>query len=133
MGPNTFLKACYLSTLLTLSTNYPSGIAYQLTEKDPLLNTEQCQRDASLMMNLGANAIRVYHVDPSGDHSGCMKAFASAGIYLLVDLDTFTTAIDPVSSPSHPVKRILISPDRRYMEPNSIRRIRRSHGYLRRI
>jgi len=72
------------------------GIAYQLTEKDPLINTEQCQRDASLMMNLGANAIRVYHVDPSGDHSGCMKAFASAGIYLLVDLDTFTTAIDPI-------------------------------------
>jgi hypothetical protein len=55
------------------------------------------------MATLGANAIRVYHVDPTGDHSGCMSAFASAGIYLIVDLDTFTTAIDPVSSPStHP-------------------------------
>jgi len=71
------------------------GIAYQLTEKDPLLNTEQCQRDASLMKTLGANAIRVYHVDASGDHSGCMTAFADAGIYLLVDLDTFNTAINP--------------------------------------
>jgi hypothetical protein len=79
--------------------NVRPGIAYQLTEADPLLNTEQCQRDASLMKTLNANAIRVYHVDPDGDHSGCMSAFADAGIYLLVDLDTFNTAIDPVSSP----------------------------------
>jgi len=71
------------------------GIAYQLTEKDPLINTEQCQRDASLMATLGANAIRVYHVDPNADHTGCMTAFEKAGIYLLVDLDTFTTAINP--------------------------------------
>ncbi|KAI9046622.1 hypothetical protein LZ554_009365 [Drepanopeziza brunnea f. sp. 'monogermtubi'] len=74
---------------------YMKGIAYQLTEDDPLIDTEQCQRDASLMATLGANAIRVYHVDPAGDHSGCMSAFADAGIYLLVDLDTFTTDIDP--------------------------------------
>jgi hypothetical protein len=55
------------------------------------------------MKTLGANAIRVYHVDPTGDHSGCMTAFANAGIYLLVDLDTFNTAINPVSStfPTH--------------------------------
>ena len=50
------------------------------------------------MSTLGANAIRVYHVDPSGDHSGCMSAFADVGIYLLVDLDTFTTAIDPYNT-----------------------------------
>lgn len=75
-----------------------TGIAYQLTEADPLIDAAQCQRDATLMAKLGANAIRVYHVDPAGDHSGCMSAFAGAGIYLIVDLDTFTTAIDPVSS-----------------------------------
>ncbi|KAK2629816.1 hypothetical protein QTJ16_000636 [Diplocarpon rosae] len=74
---------------------YMKGIAYQLTTSDPLTETEQCQRDASLMATLGANAIRVYHVDPAGDHSGCMSAFAAAGIYLLVDLDTFETDIDP--------------------------------------
>jgi len=72
------------------------GIAYQLTEDDPLTDTTQCQLDAASMQALGANAIRVYHVDPSGDHSGCMSAFAAAGIYLFLDLDTFTTAIDPV-------------------------------------
>jgi hypothetical protein len=72
-----------------------------LTEADPLVNTKQCQLDAASMQILGANAIRVYHVDPAGDHTGCMSAFAAAGIYLFVDLETFNTAIDPVSlSPS---------------------------------
>lgn len=45
------------------------------------------------MQHLGANAIRVYHVD-DGDHSGCMSAFSDAGIYIFLDLDTFTTDID---------------------------------------
>ena len=86
--------------------NGSAGIAYQLTEADPLVNAEQCQRDASLMSTLGANAIRVYHVDPTGDHSGCMTAFEGAGIYVLIDLDTFNTQIDPVSpSPAAPQAR----------------------------
>ena len=37
--------------------------------------------------------IVAYHVDPDGDHDGCMEAFAEAGIYLFVDLDTFDTQI----------------------------------------
>ncbi|KAI9811723.1 MAG: hypothetical protein M1827_005268 [Pycnora praestabilis] len=69
------------------------GVAYQLTDDDPLTDGNQCQLDASLMKTLGANTIRVYHVDPTADHSACMTAFANAGIYLFVDLDTFTTAI----------------------------------------
>ncbi|GES61872.1 glycoside hydrolase family 72 protein [Aspergillus terreus] len=69
------------------------GIAYQRTPQDPLIDTAQCQRDVSRMAELGANAIRVYHVDPAADHDGCMKAFADAGIYLFVDLDTFDTSI----------------------------------------
>jgi hypothetical protein len=81
--------------------NAITGIAYQLTEADPLIDTEQCQRDATAMAELGANAIRVYHVDPNGSHSGCMSAFADAGIYALIDLDTFNTAIDPVSPTSN--------------------------------
>jgi len=48
------------------------------------------------MQKLGANTIRVYHVDPAGDHSACMSAFEDAGIYLFVDLDTFDTQIDQV-------------------------------------
>ncbi|PGH04880.1 hypothetical protein AJ79_06965 [Helicocarpus griseus UAMH5409] len=73
---------------------FVKGIAYQLTPNDPLVDTEQCNLDATLMKELGANAIRVYHVDPNGDHEGCMKAFADAGIYLFVDLDDFPTQIE---------------------------------------
>ncbi|KAJ5235105.1 Glycoside hydrolase superfamily [Penicillium citrinum] len=71
-----------------------AGIAYQLTPHDPLVDTAQCKRDIARMSELGTNAIRVYHVDPSADHKGCMSAFADAGIYLFVDLDTFTTQIE---------------------------------------
>lgn len=49
------------------------------------------------MAQLGTNAIRVYHVDPSANHDGCMTALAAAGIYLFVDLDTFETQIEQVS------------------------------------
>lgn len=48
------------------------------------------------MKELGTNTIRIYHVDPTADHDGCMKAFADVGIYTLIDLDTFTTYILPV-------------------------------------
>ncbi|KAJ9249292.1 CAZyme family GH72 [Paecilomyces variotii] len=73
------------------------GVAYQLVPEDPLIDTEQCKLDASLMKELGANTIRVYHVDADGDHKGCMSAFADAGIYLFVDLDTFDTQIEQTS------------------------------------
>jgi hypothetical protein len=33
------------------------------------------------MAELGANAIRVYHVDPKADHKGCMTALADAGMF----------------------------------------------------
>jgi 1,3-beta-glucanosyltransferase GAS1 len=96
-GTQYFIKGMALPLLCTTVTDLCTGIAYQLTEADPLVNTKQCQLDAVSMQALGANAIRVYHVDPAGDHTGCMSAFASAGIYLFLDLETFNTAIDPVS------------------------------------
>ena len=61
------------------------------------MDTDQCELDASLMEELGANVIRIYHVDPDADHDGCMSAFDKAGIYTLIDLDTFNTQILPVS------------------------------------
>jgi hypothetical protein len=75
-----------------------AGIAYQLSSDDPLIDTEQCKLDSALMKKLGANTIRVYHVDPSADHKGCMDTFADAGIYLFVDLDDFPTQIEQVST-----------------------------------
>jgi hypothetical protein len=35
------------------------GVAYQLVPEDPLVDTNQCQQDATLMQSLGTNAIRV--------------------------------------------------------------------------
>jgi Glucanosyltransferase len=86
------LSAWPLSDLLAI------GVAYQLIDQDPLVDTNQCKLDANLMKQLGANVIRVYHVDASADHSGCMNAFAEAGIYLFVDMDSFKTYIGLVSS-----------------------------------
>lgn len=48
------------------------------------------------MQELGTNTLRVYHVDAGANHDGCMNTFADAGIYLLIDLDTFDTYIVPV-------------------------------------
>lgn len=72
------------------------GVAYQLISLDPLTDEYQCKRDAKQMKDLGANAIRVYHVDTTADHNACMAAFEDAGIYLFVDLDTFTSQISQV-------------------------------------
>ncbi|KAJ0166196.1 Protein EPD1 [Colletotrichum tanaceti] len=74
---------------------FMKGIAYQLRPDDPLVDAEQCARDANLMKTLGTNAIRVYHVDPAANHDGCMAAFDDAGIYTLIDLDTFDSYILP--------------------------------------
>lgn len=71
-----------------------SGVAYQLNPDDPLLDVDQCTRDAKLMADLGANTIRVYHVDPAQSHDKCMQAFADQGVYLFLDLSSFNTAFD---------------------------------------
>lgn len=72
------------STLLNFAgalTDPRIGIAYQLTPDDPLVDDAQCKRDAELMQTIGANSIRVYHVDPQANHDGCMGTFSTAGIY----------------------------------------------------
>lgn len=46
------------------------------------------------MQTLGANTIRVYHVDATANHDECMSTLANAGIYLFVDMDTLGTYID---------------------------------------
>ena len=84
------------SKFFTKSGNqfFVKGIAYQLVPDDPLIDNTQCSLDADLMKSIGTNSIRVYHVDPSANHDDCMKTFADAGIYIWLDLDTFTTQIE---------------------------------------
>ncbi|EMR63607.1 putative glycolipid-anchored surface protein [Eutypa lata UCREL1] len=66
---------------------FMKGVAYQFENiKDPLINTSKCQLDAGLIKDLGANTIRVYAVDGTQSHDGCMQAFASQGIYVWLDL-----------------------------------------------
>jgi hypothetical protein len=50
---------------------------------DPLSSATNCTRDLPYLQQLGANAIRVYSVNPDNDHSECMRTFSDAGIYVL--------------------------------------------------
>lgn len=58
------------------------------TIADPLADSTACARDAALMQKLGLNVVRVYEVDPSKNHDACMKSFADAGLYVLLDIAT---------------------------------------------
>ncbi|KAH7324048.1 Glucanosyltransferase-domain-containing protein [Rhexocercosporidium sp. MPI-PUGE-AT-0058] len=73
------------------------GVVYQLSNNapyDPLVDTAQCTRDASLLKTLGANTVRVYTVDAKSDHTGCMAAFDAVGIYVLVGLGDPTNSLN---------------------------------------
>ncbi|KAH8178364.1 glucanosyltransferase domain-containing protein [Sarocladium implicatum] len=63
-------------------------------EQDPLKDPKRCQLDAGMIKDLGANTIRVYIVDETADHDGCMEAFANAGIYVWLDLPKRTLHIN---------------------------------------
>lgn len=58
--------------------------------------------DATLMQTLGANALRSYHVDPAANHDACFAIFDAAGIYIFIDLDTYSSAILPEVMPILP-------------------------------
>ena len=45
---------------------------------------------------MGANTIRVYRVDGSQNHDGCMQAFASQNIYVWLDLTNPGSSISRV-------------------------------------
>lgn len=77
---------------------YMKGVAYQQESaaggaatsstkySDPLANEEACKRDVPLLKALNTNTIRTYAVDPTADHSACMKLLDDAGIYVISDL-----------------------------------------------
>ncbi|RUS33693.1 Glucanosyltransferase-domain-containing protein [Jimgerdemannia flammicorona] len=87
---------------VTKNEFFVKGVAYQprTSVVDPLAQPTACQRDIPLMQKLGINVIRVYQVDPTLNHDDCMKAFESAGIYLILDLTSPNNSIDR-SKPSY--------------------------------
>lgn len=53
---------------------------------DPLANPAACRRDVPLLVELNTNTIRTYAIDPTADHTVCMKLLDDAGIYVISDL-----------------------------------------------
>lgn len=51
---------------------------------DPLSEPASCTRDVSYLKQLNVNTIRVYSVNSSLDHDGCMSTFSAAGIYTML-------------------------------------------------
>jgi len=90
---------------------FMNGIAYQedtapagadsgsVTYKDPLADPAACRRDVPLLKQLNTNTIRTYRIDPTKDHSACMKLLDDAGIYVISDLSEPVLSInrdDPI-------------------------------------
>jgi len=75
-----------------------NGIAYQQDSAaggattsstkyaDPLADAAACKRDVPLLKQLRTNTIRTYAIDPTKDHTACMKLLDDAGIYVISDL-----------------------------------------------
>lgn len=77
------------------------GVAYQADTTnssasyvDPLGDLETCKRDIPYLQELQTNIIRVYAINSSLDHTGCMELLQEAGIYLIADLSTPELSID---------------------------------------
>ncbi|EXF81028.1 glycolipid anchored surface protein [Colletotrichum fioriniae PJ7] len=56
--------------------------------RDPLSDGDICLRDAALLQRLGANAIRVYNLDPNLNHDACASVFNAAGMYMILDVNS---------------------------------------------
>lgn len=79
------------------------GVAYQQdvtgsnsssSYTDPLTDASGCKRDIPYLQELRTNTIRVYAIDPDGDHDECMSLLADAGIYVVTDLSSPDISID---------------------------------------
>jgi len=87
-GTQFYIKGvAYQPDYETGSSNSANGVT------DPLATLSGCQRDLPYLQALDTNVVRVYSVDLSLDHTGCMNLFAGAGIYVLLDLESPSESI----------------------------------------
>ncbi|KAH3675649.1 hypothetical protein WICMUC_002566 [Wickerhamomyces mucosus] len=69
--------------------DYQPGGSSSVSEiEDPLSDPTICARDIVLFQELGINTIRVYSINPDLNHDICMTMLASAGIYLVLDVNS---------------------------------------------
>ncbi|CCH46647.1 putative secreted protein [Wickerhamomyces ciferrii] len=66
----------------------PGGSSGVNDYQDPLSDPNACARDVILFQELGVNTIRVYSINPDLNHDTCMTLLASAGIYLVLDVNS---------------------------------------------
>ncbi|KAI6250010.1 1,3-beta-glucanosyltransferase [Erysiphe necator] len=90
-GTEFFIRGvAYQQDIINLSASSTGTTSYS----DPLADKNACKRDIPLLQELGANVIRVYAIDPTADHSFCMKLLQDAGIYVIQDLSNPTSSIN---------------------------------------
>lgn len=61
---------------------------------DPLANVANCKRDIPYLQLLNTNIVRVYALNATQDHTGCMNLLQEAGIYVIADLSEPDLSID---------------------------------------
>ncbi|KAF4617024.1 hypothetical protein G7Y89_g15123 [Cudoniella acicularis] len=96
MGKSTPLMPLLATTALLLTTASASldPIVIKTEYTDPLADSASCTRDIPYLRGLGVNTIRTYAIDPTQDHSACMKELDAAGIYVISDLSEPNQSID---------------------------------------
>ncbi|ODV77719.1 glycoside hydrolase family 72 protein [Suhomyces tanzawaensis NRRL Y-17324] len=85
----------YFVDTVTEEPFYVKGVDYQpggssavSLSNDPLSDPKTCARDVILFQELGINTIRIYSINPDLNHDVCMSLLATAGIYLVLDVNS---------------------------------------------
>ncbi|QUC23271.1 uncharacterized protein UV8b_07512 [Ustilaginoidea virens] len=81
-GTQFFIKGIAYQQAFGAAGSASSNTSYV----DPLADPDRCQADVPNLAALKTNVIRVYAIDPTKDHSACMKLLNDNGIYVVADL-----------------------------------------------